>query len=44
MIHQGGCHCGNLHVSLRLTQAPEEVRTIGQAHDYIRRGRRALKM
>ena len=26
MIHQGGCHCGNLHVSLRLTQAPEEVR------------------
>ena len=26
MIHRGGCHCGNLHVSLRLTQAPEEVR------------------
>ena len=26
MIHRGGCHCGNLHVNLRLTQAPEEVR------------------
>ena len=26
MIHRGGCHCGNLHVTLRLTQAPEEVR------------------
>jgi len=26
MIHSGGCHCGNLRVSLRLTQPPAEVR------------------
>jgi hypothetical protein len=26
MIHNGGCHCGNLRVSLRLTQPPAEVR------------------
>ena len=26
MIHRGGCHCGNLHVTLRLTQPPGEVR------------------
>lgn len=26
MEHRGGCHCGNLRVSLRLTQAPAEVR------------------
>lgn len=26
MIHEGSCHCGNLKVSLRLTQPPEEVR------------------
>jgi hypothetical protein len=26
MIHRGGCHCGNLRVSLRLTQPPGEVR------------------
>jgi hypothetical protein len=26
MIHRGGCHCGNLRVSLRLTQSPREVR------------------
>jgi len=24
--HRGGCHCGNLRVSLRLTQPPAEVR------------------
>jgi hypothetical protein len=23
--HRGGCHCGNLRLSLRLTQPPEEV-------------------
>jgi hypothetical protein len=26
MIHEGGCHCGNLRVRLNLTQAPSEVR------------------
>jgi hypothetical protein len=26
MTHDGGCHCGNLRVSLRLTQPPGEVR------------------
>jgi hypothetical protein len=26
MIHRGGCHCGNLRVSLRLTLEPDEVR------------------
>jgi hypothetical protein len=26
MIHEGGCHCGNLRVRLRLTQEPAEVR------------------
>lgn len=25
MIHEGGCHCGNLRVRLSLTQAPSEV-------------------
>ena len=25
MEHRGGCHCGNLAVSLRLSQAPEET-------------------
>ena len=24
--HTGGCHCGNLRLTLRLTQAPHEVR------------------
>jgi hypothetical protein len=24
--HRGGCHCGNLHLTLRLTRAPAEVR------------------
>jgi hypothetical protein len=24
--HRGGCHCGNLHLTLRLSQAPEETR------------------
>ena len=24
--HDGGCHCGNLRLTLRLTQAPEAVR------------------
>jgi hypothetical protein len=24
--HQGGCHCGNLRLTLRLTQPPEETR------------------
>lgn len=24
--HKGGCHCGNLRLTLRLTQAPESVR------------------
>jgi hypothetical protein len=24
--HQGGCHCGNLRLSLRLSQAPENTR------------------
>jgi hypothetical protein len=24
--HRGGCHCGNLRVSLRLTKPPDEVR------------------
>ena len=26
MIHRGGCHCGNLRLELRLTQAPGDVR------------------
>jgi hypothetical protein len=26
MQHQGGCHCGNLRLSLHLPQAPEETR------------------
>ena len=26
MEHKGGCHCGNLRLSLRLSQAPEETR------------------
>jgi hypothetical protein len=26
MEHQGGCHCGNLRLSLRLSQAPEDTR------------------
>ena len=26
MEHRGGCHCGNLRLKLRLSQAPEEVR------------------
>jgi len=26
MEHTGGCHCGNLRLSLRLTEAPEAVR------------------
>jgi hypothetical protein len=26
MEHQGGCHCGNLRLNLRLTQAPEDTR------------------
>jgi hypothetical protein len=25
MDHSGGCHCGNLHVRLRLTRPPEET-------------------
>lgn len=25
MEHSGGCHCGNLHVRLRLTRRPEDV-------------------
>jgi hypothetical protein len=24
MEHRGGCHCGNIHVRLRLSKAPEE--------------------
>ena len=24
--HRGGCHCGNLYLTLRLSQAPEETR------------------
>jgi hypothetical protein len=24
--HRGGCHCGNLRLTLRLSQAPEDVR------------------
>jgi hypothetical protein len=26
MEHRGGCHCGNLRVTLRLSQAPEDTR------------------
>jgi hypothetical protein len=26
MIHEGGCHCGNLRLTLRLSRPPEEVR------------------
>lgn len=26
MEHRGGCHCGNLRLSLRLSQAPENTR------------------
>lgn len=26
MDHQGGCHCGNLRVSLRLSQVPKNTR------------------
>jgi len=26
MIHQGGCHCGNLRLTLRLSQPPEDIR------------------
>ena len=25
MLHRGGCHCGNLRLTLRLSQAPEDV-------------------
>ena len=24
--HEGGCHCGNLRLTLRLTQTPDQVR------------------
>jgi hypothetical protein len=26
MIHEGGCHCGNLRLTLRLSRPPQEVR------------------
>jgi hypothetical protein len=26
MEHRGGCHCGNLRLNLRLSQAPEHTR------------------
>lgn len=26
MIHAGGCHCGNLRLTLRLSQAPEDTK------------------
>jgi len=26
MIHEGGCHCGNLRLTLRLTRPPQDVR------------------
>jgi hypothetical protein len=26
MIHEGGCHCGNLRLTVRLSRPPEEIR------------------
>jgi hypothetical protein len=37
MIHDGGCHCGNLRVSLRLTQPPAEVRLRACGCSFCRR-------
>jgi hypothetical protein len=37
VIHQGGCHCGNLRVSLRLTQPPAEVRLRACGCSFCRR-------
>jgi hypothetical protein len=25
MIHEGGCHCGNLRLTLRLSRSPEDI-------------------
>ena len=37
MIHEGGCHCGNLRVRLSLTQAPAEVRLRACGCSFCRR-------
>ena len=37
MIHLGGCHCGNLRVSLQLTQPPREVRLWACGCSFCRR-------
>lgn len=37
MIHDGGCHCGNLKVRLRLTQPPAEVRLRACGCSFCRR-------
>jgi hypothetical protein len=37
MIHDGGCHCGNLRVRLRLTQPPAEVRLRACGCSFCRR-------
>jgi len=37
MIHEGGCHCGNLRVRLSLTQAPSEVRLRACGCSFCRR-------
>lgn len=37
MIHEGGCHCGNLRVSLRLTLPPDEVRVRACGCSFCRR-------
>ena len=31
--HRGGCHCGNLRVTLRLTQEPAEMQLRARAHN-----------
>ncbi|HEY1796085.1 MAG TPA: hypothetical protein VGG57_08195 [Stellaceae bacterium] len=37
MIHDGGCHCGNLKVRLRLTQPPAEIRLRACGCSFCRR-------
>ena len=37
MEHRGGCHCGNLRLTLRLTQEPGEVRLRACGCSFCRR-------
>ena len=34
--HRGGCHCGNLHLSLHLSQAPAETRLRACSYSFCR--------